>query len=387
MNSFFASVEQAEDPTLRHKPVIVVPTQGSCALAASYEAKAYGVKTGTLEREARRMCPGLISVTARPKLYMAYHHRIVKLLADISPRVTMRSIDEGSLRLFRNEDPWQLALQIKQAIWQKLSPVVHCSIGIAPNVFLAKMATELKKPNGLVEITLDSIENNLQQLVLRALCGINRGMERRLNGLGIYTPLDFYHADAAFLRQNLGIIGHRWWLKLHGYDIDEHYTERKTLSHSHVLPPAYRQPRHAYMTLQRLTTKVGRRLRQNRSMARHIALIIRYTDKSFFFDHFQIGPCADTLNLADHVKRLWLRAAPDRPILQLALWTSNLVPEQGVPPPIFPNERKRLSLAEAIDTINDEFGTDTVRFAINQTEGSRAPDRISFTALFDIEHE
>ncbi len=387
MNSFFASVEQAENAKLHGRPVIVVPTEGSCALSASYEAKAYGVKTGTLEREARRMCPGLVSVRAKPKLYMAYHHRLVALLQNISPRVTMRSVDEGSLRLFNNENPWELASQIKQEIWKELSPVVHCSVGIAPNVFLAKLATELQKPNGLVEITLDSLESTFQRVHLRDLCGINRGMERKLHGLGIYSPFEFYRASPEYLRDHLGIVGHRWWLKLHGYDIDEHYTERRTLSHSHVLPPQYRSPRHAYMTLQRIITKVGRRLRKNQSMARHIALVVRYTDRTFFFDHFQVGPCADTLTLADHVRRLWLKAAPDRPVLQLALWTSNLVPEQGVPFPLFPEERKRLSLAQAIDTINDQFGTDTVHFAVNQTEGSRAPDRISFTALFDIEHE
>ena len=387
MNSFFASVEQAEDPRLHHKPVIVVPTEGSCALSASYEAKAYGVRTGTLERDARRLVPGLIAVKARPKLYMDYHHRLVKLLENTSPRVTMRSVDEGSLRLFQNEDPRQLALQIKQAIWTELSPVVHCSIGIAPNVFLAKLATELQKPNGLTEITLESIEAQLENVELRDLCGINRGMERRLHALGIYTPTDFYKASSEFLRDHLGIIGHRWWLKLHGYDIDEHYTERRTLSHSHVLPPQYRSPHHAYMTLQRITTKVGRRLRKNNCMARHITLIIRYTDRTYFFKHFQITPCADTLTLADHVRRLWFEAAPTQPILQLVLWTSNLVPASGIPDPLFPLEQKRLSLARALDTINDQFGTDTIHFAVNQTEGSRAPDRISFTALFDIEHE
>lgn len=388
MNSFFASCEQAERPELVGKPVIVVPTANSCALSASYEAKAFGIKTTTPEREARFLCPQVAVVNARPKLYMEYHHRFVKILENLTPHVTVRSVDEASIALCRNEDPWELAGQIKAAIWQQLGPAVNCSIGIAPNVFLAKLATELQKPNGLVEIKLNQLEEIYGQIGLRDLCGINYAMERRLNRLGIYSPLDFYKANANYLRHALGIIGERWWLKLHGYTVDESVAAtRKSLSHSHVLPPAYRQPETAYVTLQRLVTKVGRRLRKEGVMACHLSLSIRYPDRTYFFHGFKIRPTADTLTLGDHATHLWRLADPRQPVLKLAVWTHDLVPAISVPTPLFPEERKRFHLAQAIDKVNDRYGTDTLRFAILDQKGSRAPDRIAFNSLYEIEHE
>lgn len=387
MNSFFASCEQAENPALHDKPVIVVPTKGSSALSASYEAKAFGIRTGTSEKDARFLCPNVITVACRPKVYMDYHRRLTTILENISPNVSMRSVDEGAIRLCRNEDPLELAKEIKEQIWKQLGSVVRCSIGIAPNVFLAKLATEMQKPNGLTEITLEGLEQAYQQVKLRDFCGINYAMERQLNRINIYSPLDFYRADAAMLRQSLGIIGHRWWLKMHGYEIDEYHTHRKSLSHSHVLPPTLRNPKQAYTTLQRLVMKVGHRLRKEKLMAQHISLYIRYVDKTSFGHHFQITPCNDTLTLSDHIKALWERADPQVPILKLAIWTHDLTPAVGIPIPLFPNEQKRSNLAQAIDTINDTFGTETIHFAITTTEGSRAPDRISFNALFDIEYD
>lgn len=387
MNSFFASCEQADRPELQGKPIIVTPTEGSSALSASYQAKIFGIKTGTSAKEARFLCPSVIEVRAQPKRYMMYHHQFASILEDLTPHITMRSVDEGSIQLCRNEDPWELAQQIKERIWQEMSPAISCSVGIAPNISLAKLATDLQKPNGLVEITLENVEQVLSTTHLRDLCGINYGIERRLHQLSIYSPLELYHANPSYLRQHLGIIGWRWWLKLHGYEVDETPTHRKSLSHSHVLPPMQRDPKQAYMTLHRLVTKVGRRLRKEHLMARWIGVAIRYVDRTNFFEHSAINPCSDTLSLAEHAAYFWQRAAPKKQILKLAVWTHDLQPAGSQPESLFPTEQRRDRLSRALDKINDSFGTDTIRFAINDTSGSRAPDRISFNALFDIEHE
>ncbi len=387
MNSYFASCEQADNPALRGKPIIVVPTEGSCALAASYEAKYYGIRTGTREREAKFLCPQVISVMARPKRYMEYHHRFVEVLQNLTPRVSVRSVDEASIRLCDNEDPWELGQQIKEAIWRDLSPAINCSIGIGPNVFLAKLGTEMQKPDGLVEIRLQDLERIYDQVKLRDFCGINYAMERRLQNIGINSPLEFYRTNPVRLRQALGIIGERWWLKMHGYPIDEHYTERKSLSHSHVLPPHQRTVPQAYVTLQRLVTKVGRRLRKDGYMARHISLYIRFADKTGWSGGFWITPANDTLSLSDHIQQLWQQANPREKVVQLAIWTHELVRAAGIPEPLFPLEQKRKRLARALDSINDRYGTNMVRFAILDRDGSRAPDRIAFSSLYDIEHE
>lgn len=387
MNSFFASCEQAENPALIGKPVIVIPTEGSCALAASYEAKAFGIRTGTLEKEARFRCPQLIAVKARPKIYMDYHDCFVRVLENISPRVTVRSVDEASLELFSNEDPWELGREIKQAIWRELGTAINCSIGIGPNVFLAKLGTELQKPDGLVEIRLEDLSTVYEKVGLRDLCGINFAMERQLQRLGIFSVTDFYQAAPEFLREHLGVTGYRWWLQLHGYTSYEKSTERKSLSHSHVLPPAYRDPKAALVTLRRLAAKVGRRLRREGYLTSHIALFIRFTDRTGAGQQLQITPAADTITINDHLTRLWQQINPQTPILKLAIWTTHLTPASGIPLPLFEEDRRRLRLAQALDTINDRHGADMIRFAIIDTKGSRAPDRIAFNSLFKIEHE
>lgn len=389
MNSFFASCEQADNPAWQGKPLIVTPTPGSCALSASYEAKAFGIKTGTLEREARFLCPSVIAAPARPKVYMDYHYKLSSILNNLTPRVTMRSVDEGSLELFNNEDPLELAGQIKREVWRQMSPVINCSIGIGPNLFLSKLATDMRKPNGLLEIKLSDIPTIYETIDLRTLCGISYGMERQLQQIGINSVAEFYQASPEFLREHLGVIGYRWWLQLHGYPSYEHESQRRTLSHSHVLPPHLRESQQAYVTLQRLASKVGRRLRREGYLAGQIALMVRYADKTRVSAHFRITPVADTLSICDHLQRLWreIGPKPGMHVLQLAVWTHDLQVANGIPYPLFPAEQKRLRLARALDTINDRFGNEMVRFAIIDTKGSRAPDRISFSALYPIEHE
>ena len=387
MNSFFASCEQAENPALRHKPIAVIPTENSCALSASYEAKSFGIHTGMPEREARFLCPNLITVRARPKLYMDYHRRFIAILEHISPQITVRSVDEASILLCRNEEPLELARTIKQAIWQQLGSTVHCSIGIAPNVFLAKLATELQKPNGLVTIGLADLPTIYHRVQLRDLSGINYAMERRLNRIGIYSPLDFYLAKADLLRHIFGIVGYRWWLRLHGYETHESLASGKSLSHSHVLPPQYRTPKQAYTTFQRLIAKVGRRLRKSGYMTGRISLIIRFVNRTYTVQSLRTTPCSDTLTLIQHGQRLWRKANPQTPIMKIAVWTTNLMAAAGIPLPLFPKQRHYRQLSEALDKVNDRYGADTIRFAVLDTNGSRTPDRISFNALFDIEHE
>lgn len=155
LNSYFASVEQQERPHLRGKPVAVVPmeTDYTCAIAASYEAKAYGIKTGTMIRDAKRMCPNLTCVLARHDKYVEYHHKIVDEIALHAPINKIWSIDELSSRLPPSrrsvEAATDLALRIKAGIRRNVGPAITCSIGVAPNTLLAKIAGDMKKPDGL----------------------------------------------------------------------------------------------------------------------------------------------------------------------------------------------------------------------------------------------
>ena len=148
MNSFFASCEQQENPALRGQPVAVLPMMAdtTCAIAASYEAKAFGIKTGTMVREAKQLCPALRLVQARPKLYVEYHHRILEAIETRIPIEDILSIDEVACRLDRvqrePEAARKLALAVKAAIREQVGACLTSSIGIASNKLLAKLAFE-----------------------------------------------------------------------------------------------------------------------------------------------------------------------------------------------------------------------------------------------------
>ena len=157
-NSYFASVEQQLRPELRGKPIAVLPVvaETTCCIAASYEAKAFGVKTGTKVSDARKLCPGIMLVEARPALYVEYSQQ-------------------------RRENALALTQRIKRTIAEKIGSEIRCSIGIAPNTFLAKVASNMQKPDGCVVIEANELPDRLYPLKLRDLNGIGRRMEERLN--------------------------------------------------------------------------------------------------------------------------------------------------------------------------------------------------------------
>jgi DNA polymerase-4 len=193
LNAFFASCEQQENPALRDKPVIVVrtPTDSAVAIAASYTAKGFGIKTGTLVREARQLCPDVITVQANHRLYTDYHDRILKAVDTCIPVEKVCSIDEMACRLMGTERQVPvaraLALKIKQALREQLGECLTCSIGIAPNVFLGKVGSDLQKPDGLTVITKDNLPDVLLGPELRDIYGIGERMEPRLHRAGILT--------------------------------------------------------------------------------------------------------------------------------------------------------------------------------------------------------
>lgn len=184
MNSFFASVEQQENPPLRGHPVGVVPllTENTCCIAASYEAKAHGVKTGTGVREARQLCPGIRLVVARPKVYVLYHHRIVQTIESCLHVDRICSIDEMYGRLLGRERlpeaAWTLARRVKTVLRERVGEFVRCSIGLAPNPWLAKVAAEQQKPDGLTMMLAQQMPEAIYHLKLTDLPGIARPMEK-----------------------------------------------------------------------------------------------------------------------------------------------------------------------------------------------------------------
>jgi DNA polymerase-4 len=275
LNSYFASVEQELRPELRGRPVAVVPTpaETTCCIAASYEAKAFGVKTGTQVREAKRMCPGLVLVDARHELYVEYHNRIVEAVERCLPVSVVMSIDEMACRLMGREQPVdaarELAMKVKQSVRDHAGSTLRCSIGLAPNRYLAKVASDMQKPDGLVALLQEELPQSLLQLVPRDLPGIGARMEKRLHTYGIRTMEQLLALTPEQLRTTWGSIGgERMWYWLRGEDFEDAVAEHaKSVGHSHVLAPEFRTVEGAWAIAHKLLHKAGMRLRTARLWA------------------------------------------------------------------------------------------------------------------------
>src|SRR5271169_2639220 len=248
LNAFFASCEQQETPGLRGRPIIVVQTltDSACAIAASYPAKRLGIKTGTLVREARRICADVIPVQARHRLYTDYHERILQAVDTCLPVEKVLSIDEMACRLMGTERQIavarELALKVKRALREQVGECLTCSIGIAPNVFLGKVGSDLQKPDGLVVITKDNLPDVLLGLKLQDIYGIGKRMEERLHRAGILTVAQLWNATPFQLRRVWGgINGLLFHQMLHGVDIQPSSSRySKSIGHQHVLEPDLR---------------------------------------------------------------------------------------------------------------------------------------------------
>jgi len=293
MNAFFASVEQQENAALRGKPVIVVPLKvpTTCAIAASYEAKAFGIRTGTSVRTARRLCPELVVIEARPLLYVQYHRALCELLQAYFVSVQVLSIDEMVCGIGRTVQgrPMEeaLARQVKRAIKVQLGDQMRCSIGIGPNTFLAKVACERQKPDGLTIYESTDLPEALFTLELTDLPGIAKRMLARLNQHNIRSVRDLYEADVVHLRRAWGsVVGARWYWMLRGSPEMDYGgylgRPRKSVNCSHVLPPEFRDRYGAHRILLRLCEKALKRLREEALGASNVEVRVDYRHRYDF---------------------------------------------------------------------------------------------------------
>src|ERR1700760_565045 len=285
LNSYFASVEQELRPELRERPVAVVPllADTTFCIAASYEAKRYGVRTGTQVGEAKRLCPGILLVEARHEIYVDYHHRIVEAVESCLPVTAVMSIDEMACRLMGRERPLLAALElgrkVKARIQENVGPFLRSSVGLATSRYLAKVASDMEKPDGLVALPLDVLPEALRRLTLRDLPGIGAKTEKRLNEKGIHTMDDLLGLDCEQSGEMWGSVwGQRLWYWLRGEDFEMSETDHlKSISHSHVLAPEMRTAEKAWAVAHKLLHKAAMRLRSHKLWAGSIGLAVGFS--------------------------------------------------------------------------------------------------------------
>ena len=407
-DSFFASVEQHDAPHLRGKPVAVIPvaTATTCCLAASKEAKRdYRIKTGTGVAEALERCPDIALQLARPARYVQIHHQFLETIRTCIPHGVPASVDEVPCWLIgrerRRDNAEAIARDIKRALHARFGDSLTCSIGIAPNKFLAKTASDMNKPDGLTVIEQDDLPHALHTLELRDLCGIGPSMEIRLRTAGIETVEELCAASRDQLRRAWGSIeGERFWLQLRGFELPERETQRASVGHSHVLGPGLRNVAGMRSVLFKLLAKAAMRLRAEKLRASGMAIRIRFVGKDDRYEKdIRFAALDDTpamlRMLAERLVPLERAAASGRwnqkryPPLSVAVTLVGLTETLGTCGELMAGRRREQAASRLLDEVNEKYGNSALFLGsmAKAVELNAAPMRIPFQTIPDPRRE
>ena len=323
LNSCFATVEQQARPRLRGRPVAIVNRriENTMIITCSYEAKAKGVKLGMSVKEAKKLCPDLVWLESDPAKYKFVYHKLMAIMQDYSAHVRMKSIDEGvidfsdSTGAMRGRDLAEIGYEIKQRLWDEVGCAMNCNVGISTNRFLAKTAASLHKPNGLDVITHDNLRAVLASLELTDLTGIAGRFERRLNAVGIFTPLQFLDADPVTLKTMVfkSVVGLEWHQRLRGWEVDKRDFPMRTAGRQYVLD-GYKMPRAEVLKrLHHLCEETGSKVRSQGLVARGVSVHARsYSDIGrgwggtyWHARHMAATPFFSNQAIFEHAKKLF----------------------------------------------------------------------------------
>jgi DNA polymerase-4 len=420
LNSFFASVEQQLHEEYRGKPLAVVPTMAdtTCCIAASYEAKAFGVKTGTQVGEAKKKCPGIILIAGDHADYAKYSHDITEAVELACPVSHNPSIDEMVCQLIgREQEPpraRKIALEIKQSIYKNVGVALRCSIGMAPNRYLAKIASDMQKPDGLIGLLPSQLPRAIAHLELRDLPGVGARTEARLNKKCITTMEQLLALDRNGMRKLFDSVwGDRVYHWLRGAQTEDAIGNniaqaevQKSLGHSHVLAPEFRSPEGSWAVAHKLLHKAAMRLRMEHFYTGSLSVTIRYQltreqaearaghskvkrhtsgiKNSGWGMEARFRDCQDTLTLLEILRSLWAQrpqgAEFQKPFF-VGITLRDLIPESEYQAELFADPSNRADLSTTMDKLNLKYGHTTLHFAGMLPARESAPTRIAFTQI------
>src|ERR1700727_2639035 len=414
LNSFFASVEQQIHPEYRGKPLAVVPTfaDTTVCIAASYEAKAFNIKTGTQVGEAKKKCPEIVLIEGNHTEYAKYSHRIAEAVELCCPVSHTPSIDEMVCQLMgREQEPprgRKIALEIKQSIYKNVGDSLRCSIGMAPNRYLAKIASDMQKPDGLIGLLPSQLPRAIAHLELRDLPGVGARTEVRLHKKGITTMEQLLALDRAGMHKLWDSVwGDRLYHWLRGEVTGDDGAPvssgiQKSLGHSHVMAPEHRSPEGAWSVAHKLLHKASMRLRMEKFHTNSLSVTIKFQlsrdeaareeksrqqkprQHSSVIRHAAWGmearfrPCQDTLSLLEALQGIW-KQRPTGPEHQRPFFVGvtlrNLIPDDEVPVMLFEEPGNRNQLSATMDKLNLKYGHTTLHFAGMVPERASDPTR------------
>jgi DNA polymerase-4 len=401
MNSFFASCEQQELPELRGRPMGVVPfiSPNACVIAPSVEAKAIGIKTGMRMPEVLQICPYFIPVNARPYVYRRVHVRIMNILGRYCDDVIPRSIDEAvmnmaSYKLIYKDLP-ALGRQIKSDMRAELGEFIKCSIGIAPNAFLAKLATEIQKPDGLIELNEENLDGHLEKMKLQDLPGIASRNERRLRLIGINSPVEMRHASPSLLRKAFGgVVGNYWHSRLNFGEVDLYTSDFRTMSTMRSISRETRESKQALESLLiSLCMKLEMRMVKQGVCCKEATFFIKYLDGTGWDAHLKfVQPVQDGMELRRYILERMQEYMEPRGIKNMftnktqsmGVTIMHFVKDNVLQYSLFDNRIQKDLLRKTVYNIKDRFGSKVLRRGSETIVPDVLRDAIGFGSVKDL---
>jgi len=366
MNAFFASIEQRDKPAWRGQPLAVTNgSQGTCIITCSYEARAFGIKTGMRLREARKLCPALIQVAADPTRYVQVSRAIMNALTEITPDIEIFSVDEAFLDVTQCQllgTPEQFARRAKEVVFEVSG--LKCSVGLSGDKTTAKYAAKQQKPDGFTIIPPWEAKERLRYVPVTELCGIKSGVGGFLAKHGVRVCGDVEKVPISILAQRFGNWGRRIWYMCQGADPEPVHTKTaspKSMGHGKVMPPNTREWRVIETFLMHMCEKLASRLRRHHVHAKHFYVGVRSRDFGW------IGSVGQTICATHDGKEIFqlgdfilAQHWGGEPVWQIQV--TALDPDSnGAQLDFFQQEdSKREQLNEVIDDINDRYGAFTI---------------------------
>jgi len=374
MDAFFAAVEQLDFPELRGKPVIVggAPNERGVVSTCSYEARKFGVRSAMSLTEAYLRCPQGIFVHGRGSRYRECSKKVFAIMAEYSPLFEPVSIDEAFLDVTDSEKLFGPAVHIAETIQRRVREQLQLSssLGVAPNKFLAKLASDLKKPGGLVVIEKERIKETLAPLPITKIWGVGEKTAKRLYQIGIRTIGDLQKSDPKSLERIFGSHGPHIWRLSHGEDERpvERYDSVKSIGHEHTFDSDIVDPTIIKANLLNLAAKVGRRLRQQGFKARVIQLKLRYFDFTTLTRQQSQRQATDLDGeIYAAAEKLLDKHFDGRPVRLIGVSCHELAARGQCPEQLslfLPQQDKRRIVAAVMDGIKDKHGEKSITYGL-----------------------
>lgn len=376
-DSFFASCEQQFNPSYRNRPIGVTATNGrTCIIAASREAKKFGVKNVTRVWEAKKLCPQIIPVPAHFTRYWEITQKFLNICKDYSPYVELFSLDEVFMDISSTEHLFggrmKIIEVIKKRIREEIGEYITVSVGLSYNKLLAKLGSGMNKPNGFTQIKKDQVEEIYSKIKLTDFCGIGERVEKRLNKIGIFTPLQLRSASLDILIEEFkDVEGH--FLKNLGLGEDErdvipYYLpqETKSVGRNYCMPKNEFDQRIILQNVYELCEEIGIKLRHLNKKARTIGLYLggAHTFHGRKTLSYHIDKGSDIFSLCKILYDSWGLAKlsyEEGMVRQISVWAGNLEDSINLTLSLFDTQVKTSKIQPTIDALNKKFGHNTIR--------------------------